>query len=185
MERRRLLEDLEIAGPRWQTVASFPGAGTALLAATPDQALEGVAKRLHSLYLPGRRTMSWLKVKHYQREMFLVGGFVSDHDQVKSLLVGLPDPGRPGGPIFCGRVDHGLVAASRRRVGELLAPLVTGQSPFAEPPAALLGGRWSGPGRDEPAPLFVRPELAVEVSFLGWESGRLRHPAYGGLTRIL
>jgi hypothetical protein len=33
--------------------------------------------------------------------------------------------------------------------------------------------------------VFVRPELAVEVSFLGWESGRLRHPAYSGLTRIL
>ena len=75
--------------------------------------------------------------------------------------------------------------ASRRRLRDLLAPLVTGRSPFAEPPAALLGGRWSRPGPDEPGPVFVRPELAVEVSFLGWESGRLRHPAYGGLTRIL
>jgi hypothetical protein len=26
---------------------------------------------------------------------------------------------------------------------------------------------------------------AQEVSFLGWESGRLRHPAYSGLSRIL
>ena len=97
-ERRRRLEDLEVAGPAWQTVASFAGAGTALL---------------------------------------------------------------------------------------LLGPLVTGQSPFAEPPSALLGGRWSRPGPGDPAPVFVRPELAVEVSFLGWESGRLRHPAYAGLTRIL
>jgi bifunctional non-homologous end joining protein LigD len=186
VERRGLLEDLEVAGPRWQTVASFPGAGTALLAATREQGLEGVvAKKLQSHYLPGRRTRNWLKTKHYQRETFLVGGFVADHDQVRSLLVGLPDPGRPGGLIFCGRVDHGLVPAARRRVRELLGPLVTGQSPFAEPPAALLGGRWSRPGPDEPVPVFVRPELAVEVSFLGWESGRLRHPAYGGLTRIL
>ena len=186
VERRGLLEDLEVAGPRWQTVASFPGAGTALLAATREQGLEGVvAKKLQSHYLPGRRTRNWLKTKHYQRETFLVGGFVADHDQVRSLLVGLPDPGRPGRLIFCGRVDHGLVPAARRRVRELLGPLVTGQSPFAEPPAALLGGRWSRPGPDEPVPVFVRPELAVEVSYLGWESGRLRHPAYGGLTRIL
>ena len=28
-------------------------------------------------------------------------------------------------------------------------------------------------------------EVAVEVSFLGWASGRLRHPAYAGLTRLL
>jgi hypothetical protein len=78
---------------------------------------------------------------------FLVGGFVPDHDEVRSLLVGLADPDRPCGLIFCGRVDHGQLPASRRRVRELLAPLVTGQSPFAEPP------------------VFVRPALAVEVSF--------------------
>jgi hypothetical protein len=33
--------------------------------------------------------------------------------------------------------------------------------------------------------VFVRPEVAVEISFLGWESGRLRHPAYADLTRVL
>jgi DNA ligase D-like protein (predicted ligase) len=186
VERRRLLEDLEVAGPAWQTVASFPGTGTALLAATREQGLEGVvAKRLQSPYLPGRRTRNWLKTKHYQRETFLVGGFVPDRDQVRSLLVGLPDPARPGRVAFAGRVDHGLVPAARRRLREALAPLVVDQSPFSEPPAALLGGRWARPGPDEPAPVFVRPELAVEVSFLGWESGRLRHPAYGGLSQLL
>jgi bifunctional non-homologous end joining protein LigD len=37
-------------------VASFAGAGTALLEATREQGQEGVvAKRLQSIYLPGRR----------------------------------------------------------------------------------------------------------------------------------
>jgi bifunctional non-homologous end joining protein LigD len=181
--RRRLLEELALAGDTWQTVASFPGAGTALLAATREQGLEGVvAKRLASTYQPGKRTRNWLKTKHYQRETFLVGGFVPDGGQVRSLLVGLPDPERPGGLRFSGRVDHGLVPAARRRVGELLAPLATGESPFAEPAAALLGGRWTRPDPDDPAPVFVRPALAVEVTFLGWEGGRLRHPAYSGLA---
>jgi bifunctional non-homologous end joining protein LigD len=185
-ERRELLVELALAGPAWQTVGSFAGAGTALLAATREQGLEGVvAKRLQSRYLSGRRTRNWLKVKHYQRETFLVGGFVPDGDQVRSLLVGLPDPERPGRLRFAGRVDHGLVPAARRRVRELLGPLVTSERPFTEPEAALLGGRWTRPGPDDPAPMFVRPEVAVEVSFLGWESGRLRHPAYAGLTRVL
>ena len=35
-ERRRLLEELAVAGPAWQTVASFAGAGSALLAATRE-----------------------------------------------------------------------------------------------------------------------------------------------------
>jgi ATP-dependent DNA ligase len=50
------------------------------------------------------------------------------------------------------------------------------------------GGSATGsttPGVDDPAPVFVRPELAVEVSLLGWESDRPRHPAYSGLSRIL
>ena len=94
-------------------------------------------------------------------------------------------PERPGRLRFAGRVDHGLVPAARRRVRELLGPLVTPESPFAEPEAALLGGRWARPGPGDPAPVFVRPEVAVEVSFLGWESGCLRHPAYAGLTRLL
>jgi ATP-dependent DNA ligase len=176
----------EVAGLAWQTVASFAGAGTALLEATREQGQEGVvAKRLQSIYLPGRRTRNWLKTKHDQRETFLVGGFVPDRDQVRSRLVGLPDPARPDRLRFAGRVDHGLVPAARRRVLELLGPLVTPGSPFAEPEAALLGGRWARPGPDDPAPVFVRPEVAVEVSFLGWESGRLRHPAYAGLTRLL
>jgi hypothetical protein len=62
---------------------------------------------------------------------------------------------------------------------------VTDERPFAEPEAVLPGGRWTRPGPADPAPLFVRPEVAVEVSSLGWESGRLRHPAYAGLTRVL
>jgi hypothetical protein len=74
------------------------------------------------------------------------------------------------------------VPAARRRVGELLGPLITTQSPFAEPSSVLIGGRWSRPSPDEQTPVFVRPELAVEVTFLGWEGGRLRHPAYSGLA---
>ena len=156
-ERRRLLEGLEVAGPAWQTVASFAGDGTALLAATREQGLEGVvAKKLQSAYVPGRRTRSWLKVKHYQRETFLVGGFVPDHDQVRSLLVGLPDPGRPGGLVFCGRVDHGLVPAARRRVRELLGPLVPARTrrpgPGVRPPRAGRRGQLPGLGVGPPAP---------------------------------
>ena len=82
-------------------------------------------------------------------------------------------PNQPGRLRFAGRVDHGLVPAARRRVRDALAPLVVEQSPFTEPPAALLGGRWARPG------------LAVEVTVLGWEGSRLRHPAYSGLSQLL
>jgi bifunctional non-homologous end joining protein LigD len=115
-ERRRLLDDLGVAGPAWQPVASFPGQGTALLAATRAQGLEGVvAKRLDSPYLPGRRSRLWLKVKHYEREAFVVGGFVpatGGPPAVAALLVGTPDPARPGRLRFAGRVGCGSPAGS-------------------------------------------------------------------------
>ena len=44
------------------------------------------------------------------------------------------------------------------------------------------GGRWGQRQALEPALVFVRPELAVQVRFLGWEAGRLRHPAYRGVA---
>ena len=44
-ERRRLLEDLELNGPAWQTVPVHPGDGTALLAAARAQGLPGVVAR--------------------------------------------------------------------------------------------------------------------------------------------
>jgi bifunctional non-homologous end joining protein LigD len=188
-ERRRLLDELGVAGPAWQPVASFPGEGTALLAATRAQGLEGVvAKRLDSPYLPGRRSRLWLKVKHYQREEFVVGGFVPAPGRpggppvaVAALLVGTPDPARPGRLRFAGRVDHGMVPATRRRLAERLAAMVVRDSPFVEDPAALAGGRWRRARGEEPPPVFVRPELTVEVTFLGWEAGRLRHATLGRL----
>jgi ATP-dependent DNA ligase len=72
-------------------------------------------------------------------------------------------------------------------------PTRTGRAGCASPAGSTTGwsrrpcsaGRWTRPGPDDPAPVFVRPELAVEVTFLGWESGRLRHPAWSGLSQLL
>src|SRR3954454_11952880 len=56
-ERRARLEELELAGPNWQTPAQLHGDGAQLLEATAAQGLEGlIAKRLDSCYEAGRRT---------------------------------------------------------------------------------------------------------------------------------
>ena len=56
------------------------------------------------------------------------------------LLTGLP-----GRLRFAGRIDHGLVPAARRRVRELLGPLVTAERPFAEPRRPCSGTAGPGP----------------------------------------
>jgi bifunctional non-homologous end joining protein LigD len=63
-DRRCRLEALDLAGPAWCTVSSFPGAGAELFAACTALGLEGlVAKRLDGRYEPGVRSKAWVKAK--------------------------------------------------------------------------------------------------------------------------
>ena len=64
VERRALLDGLEFQGPAWCTVSSFAGMGTDLFVACAELGLEGiVAKRLSSVYQPGKRGKDWVKAK--------------------------------------------------------------------------------------------------------------------------
>ncbi len=75
-ERRKLLDELAPQGPSWQTPAAHEGGGAELLDATRRLELEGVvAKRLESVYEPGRRSRAWLKVKNHNSQEFVVGGW--------------------------------------------------------------------------------------------------------------
>ena len=63
-ERRALLEQLRFSGQSWCTMPSYPGMGRALFVSCARLGLEGVvAKRLDSVYRPGKRTADWVKAK--------------------------------------------------------------------------------------------------------------------------
>lgn len=63
-DRRALLDELGLIGPRWCTTPSYPGSGAELFAACSRLGLEGlVAKRLDGRYYPGRRSAGWIKAK--------------------------------------------------------------------------------------------------------------------------
>lgn len=62
-ERRRLLHDLELKGPAWQTTPSADGEGAVMVEAATAQGLAGVvAKRLTSTYQPGAQSPDWIVV---------------------------------------------------------------------------------------------------------------------------
>jgi bifunctional non-homologous end joining protein LigD len=64
IERKRLLDDLNLVGPAWITNGWYPGDGDSLFEVCVELGHEGlVAKRLDAPYLPGKRTRSWLKKK--------------------------------------------------------------------------------------------------------------------------
>jgi bifunctional non-homologous end joining protein LigD len=180
-ERRSRLTDLALAGPHWQTPAHHEGEGGALLEATRKQGLEGiVAKRLDSVYEPGKRSGAWRKVKNVLEQEFVIGGWLPGQgarsETIGSLAVGyydsLPGKGKRVGAqrlIYAGNVGTGFKEYDLKRLSEFLLPLRTEESPFD--------------GRQPPKKTnFVEPRLVAEVEFREWTRTRtLRAPAFKGL----
>jgi bifunctional non-homologous end joining protein LigD len=172
-ERRARLAELGLAGERWQTPEHVVGHGSELLEASVEQGLEGVvAKRLDSVYQPGIRSASWLKIKTFGRQEFVIGGWTAGRGRrssgIGALLLGVHDP--DGALVYVGRAGSGLSESEIARLSKLLAPLERETSPFARGPR---------PPRDA---RFCEPRLVAEVEFSEWtSSGSLRHPTYRGL----
>ena len=169
-ERRRLLDDLALNGPNWQTPPSHRGEGGTLLEATRAGGLEGVvAKRLDSTYEPGVRTRHWLKVKNHRSQEFVIGGWLPGEGartRLGALVIGVYQGNRL---VYSGRVGTGFTDAELTRLTRLLEERKQADSPF-DPPPPVKGIR------------FVHPDLVAEVTFTEWTgAGILRHPAYKGL----
>jgi bifunctional non-homologous end joining protein LigD len=170
-ERRRLLERLKLHGPAWQVPAHHVGDGAAMLAASRERGLEGVlAKRLDSLYEPGRRSRSWVKVKNVRRQEFVVGGWLEGtrnrEGRIGALLVGYYED---GALRFAGKVGTGYTDRTLEELAATLSPLHRDTSPFADK-VPYKQAHW------------VDPALVAEVEFTEWTAGgTLRHPSYKGL----
>ncbi len=174
--RRELLEKLTIAGPAWQTTPAQEGGGHAMLDTARRNGLEGIiAKRLDSVYEPGRRSPSWLKLKVIHAQEFVIGGWVpeagirgeSATDRVGSLLVGYYDCPRRGQTPrlrLAGGVGTGFTDATHALLTRQLRQLEVTRNPFADPV----------PKRQA---RFVRPKLIAEVEFRRWPTGGSIHQA--------
>jgi bifunctional non-homologous end joining protein LigD len=176
LERRERLFELGLHGDRVQVPAHFVGEGTALLAASKEQDLEGiVAKRLDSLYIPGGRGGEWLKIKNVCSQELVIGGWLPGQKgrsgRLGALLVGHYEPGEHGAPVlrYAGRVGTGFNDRELEMLGKMLHGRARETSPFtgAQPPREAR---------------FVKPDLVAEIEFREWtRAGSLRHPSYKGL----
>lgn len=173
VDRRSLLESLDLNGAHWQTTPSWTGGGRAVLSASAAQGLEGiVAKRLDAAYFPGRRSDCWVKVKNLRTQEVVIGGWKPGEgrraDTIGSLLLGIPSA---RGLDFVGHVGTGFSDRALTDLRSMVAPLRSDVSPFvAVPREHARQARW------------VRPELVGEVAYADWtRDGRLRHPTWRGL----
>jgi bifunctional non-homologous end joining protein LigD len=176
IQRRDMLEELTLVGATWRLSPADVAEGQAMLEAARQQNLEGiVAKRLDSLYEPGRRSPAWLKIKIIARQEFVVGGWVpegnQDRGRVGALMLGYYEPQARGARRlrYAGSVGSGFNAEWHRRLVALLAATPRTDSPFADavPKAGVR---------------FVEPKLVTEVEYRRWPAGGMvQQAAFKGL----
>jgi bifunctional non-homologous end joining protein LigD len=173
-QRRAMLDALGLDSDSVSVPPAFPGEVHAVIDASRQLGLEGVMlKRLRSYYYPGRRTGSWLKIKHVLAADVVIGGWLpgtgSRLSLAGSVIVGQL---RPAGLDYLGQVGSGFTTGELRELTARLRQLEQPSSPFTEPlpPAVTRRAHW------------VRPVLNAEVAYGELTpAGRLRHPVWRGL----
>ena len=174
-ERRAILENLvqPKPGSRLQVPPVFDGGLEAALGIAQELRLEGVvAKRVDSVYQPGRRALTWLKMKIHPHQEVVIGGWKPGQGRreggIGSLLMGIPTP---DGLLYVGKVGSGFDDRMLDDLMALLGPLVRATSPLVGVPREdARDARW------------VQPEVVGEVSYGELtEPGRMRHPVWHGL----
>ena len=173
-DRRRVLEALAAVGDGLVVPDLLAGDGADALAESRRRGWEGVvAKRWDSTYQPGRRSKSWVKDKNWNTQEVVIGGWREGNggrtSGIGALLMGMPGD---DGLQFVGRVGTGFTERELTKLKDVLGPLKSGESPFAERLSRI----------DAQGVTYVRPELVGEVRY-GERTGdgRLRHPSWRGL----
>ncbi len=171
-QRRAVLEEFVQAGRHVHVPPLFDVSVHEALEISAELGLEGIiGKRRTSVYRPGTRSRTWLKVKHRASQEVLVVGWRPGLNGrgIGSLLIGVHDDG--GTLAYAGRVGSGLTGQQL----DLIAGRLDGLgriAPTAEgvPPDVLADARW------------VEPVLVGEVTFSErTPAGILRHPVWLGL----
>ncbi len=179
-ERRSALREL-IDGSPLRFSTSLEGTAEQVTRAVGEHGLEGVvAKRVSSVYEPGARTGSWVKLPLKQTGRFLIGGLRPAGRRVAVLLVGhYPD----GVFRYAGKVSCPLAATTLADFARAIRPLARLKCPFPDLPNCKLDP-FDEMVTPEEMKLFtwLNPEVVAEVAFTEWTRfGALRQPE---LTKV-
>ncbi|WP_209323656.1 ATP-dependent DNA ligase [Brevibacterium renqingii] len=171
-ERRERLFELVTEGEHIYVPEAFEGSVDAAFESSHELQLEGVmAKRTDSIYLPGKRTRTWEKLKHSStRDVIIVGWRTGSGERAGSFASLLLAAHDDDGLVYMGRVGTGFDDEALRSLRSQLDRLSRKTAPLKVPSAEARDAHW------------VRPSLVGEVRSSGLtEAGRLRHPVWRGL----
>ena len=163
-ERKHTLSLAVSDSPTLAVSRTIEGQGIALYNLTEHQGLEGiVAKRMGSLYYPGKRTKDWIKCKNMQDDDFVILGYIHKGSGVTSLVLGQYHAGEI---VYKGHVTLGVSSEGMQRIEQC------GKLPAPSCPV---------PAGNENA-VWVRPVLVCTVKYMELtSSGSMRQPVFKGI----
>lgn len=172
VHRRQQLFELVSEGEHIYVPEAFDGSLDDAMDSSRDLKLEGVlAKKKSSVYLPDKRTKTWLKLKHAStREVLIIGWRTGNGGRAGTLGSLLVAAHGPDGLVYMGRVGTGFDQQQLQMLREKLDQLERKTPPTDVPAEQRKDAHW------------VTPKLVADVEYGGiTEAGRLRHPVWRGL----
>ena len=172
-QRREILENLiqGSEGAPLHLSDAIDGKGAVVFGKACALGAEGIVSKLASSKYTSGRSGTWLKLKCYLDQEFVIGGFALPSNGivgVGSLLLGYYESGKL---VYAGRTGTGFTQATHRSLRTKLNSLTIKQSPFADVPRDMQRGvHW------------VKPQLVAQVTFTTWTRDNLvRQAAFKGL----
>lgn len=145
--------------------------GIAFFKAAGKQQLEGImAKRADSIYVVGKRSKDWLKIKHQNIEEAVIAGFTAprgSREHFGSLILGVH---KKGGWKYVGHTGTGFTQNLLKDLSIKLKPYIRNTSPFDEKIKVNDAVTW------------LKPVLVCNIKFTEkTRDGMFRHPVFQGL----
>ena len=145
--------------------------GVEFFASAAQMDLEGIiAKRASSVYLPGKRTRDWLKIKNHNTQEAIIAGYTAprgSREYFGALILAIYDNEKLK---YIGHTGTGFTTVILHDTFEILKPLRRETSPFDKKIAVNSPVTW------------VEPKVVCAIKFTEvTEEGILRHPVFQGL----
>lgn len=165
MERKKLLSEAVTENDSLVLSRYLEKKGREFFSLTKQMGLEGiVAKKKDSLYIPGKRTREWIKIKNLQDDDFVICGYIPKDNSFVSVVLGQYEGEKL---VYMGHVTLGVSNCDYRTMKQAER---FDFSPFDPIPPGNAGVVW------------LKPELVCKVKYMmKTSSGSMRQPVFSGI----